>query len=84
MNPFSDLTPHAVEYLMNLIVKFKEAGGTVVFTSHDVDIVAELSDYVYVLAKGQVITHGKPKDILCSDELLSKAELKPPTATIIY
>lgn len=82
--PFSDLTPQTIDYLMNLIMRFKEAGRTVVFTSHDVDIVAELSDYVYILAKGQVVAHGKPEDVLCNDELLSKAELKPPTATIIY
>ncbi|MEM4424703.1 MAG: ABC transporter ATP-binding protein [Candidatus Nezhaarchaeales archaeon] len=82
--PFSDLTPHAVEYLMDLIMKLRDSGRTIVFTSHDVDIVAELSDYVYVLAKGQLVAQGEPNEVLCNDELLGKAEMRPPTVTIIY
>ena len=82
--PFADLTQHAVNYLMSLILNFKQSNRTVVFTSHDVDIVAELADYVYVLADGHVIAHGEPKTILCNKEVLSKAELKEPIATIIY
>ncbi|MEM0233468.1 MAG: ABC transporter ATP-binding protein [Candidatus Nezhaarchaeales archaeon] len=82
--PFSDLTSYAAEYLMNLIVRLRDFGRTIVFTSHDVDIVAELSDYVYILAKGQLVAQGKPNEVLCNDELLSKAELRPPTPTIIY
>jgi ABC-type multidrug transport system ATPase subunit len=69
---------------MDMIVEFKRNGGTVVFTSHDVDVVAELSDYVYVLSGGQVVAHGEPEDVLCDDEALAKAELRPPTATMLY
>jgi len=82
--PFSDLSPRASQQLMSIIVEFKRSGGTVVFTSHDVDMVAELSDYVYVLSGGQVVAHGEPEDVLCDDEVLAKAELRPPMATILY
>ncbi|MCS7139500.1 MAG: energy-coupling factor ABC transporter ATP-binding protein [Candidatus Nezhaarchaeota archaeon] len=82
--PFSDLTPQMIEQLANLIVKLKDEGKTVVFTSHDVDLVAELSDYVCVMAKGRVIAQGRPEEVLCDDDVLSRAELKPPTAAIIY
>jgi len=82
--PFSDLSPQASRRLMDVIVEFKKYGGTVVFTSHDVDVVAELSDYVYVLSDGRVVAHGEPGYVLCDDELLAKAELRPPIATILY
>lgn len=82
--PFSDLTPHAIEYLVNLILRLKDSGRTIVFTSHDVDIVAELSDYVYILAKGHLVAQGKPHEVLCNDDVLNKAELRPPTVTTIY
>jgi len=82
--PFSDLSPLASQRLMDAIIEFKRGGGTVVFTGHDVDVAAELSDYVYVLSGGRVIAHGGPRDALCDDELLAKAELRPPMATILY
>jgi len=82
--PFSDLSPLASRRLMDVLIKFKNGGGTVVFTSNDVEVVAELSDYVYVLSSGRVVAHGEPKSVLCDDESLAKAELRPPIATILY
>ncbi len=82
--PFSELSPQASRRLMDMISEYKKGGGTVVFTSHDVDVVAELSDYVYVLHEGRVVAHGRPEEVLCDDELLARAELRPPTATMLY
>ncbi len=59
-----------------------ECGGgrTLVFTSHDMDEVAELAQRVVLMAGGAILAEGPADRILGDEQLLSRAGLRPPLA----
>ena len=38
--------------------KIKEAGIAILFITHDLGIVAQMADYVYVMQQGRIVEHG--------------------------
>ena len=46
------------------IEKFKEAGGTLLFVSHDANTVKQLCDKVVLLSHGVVLSQGVPKTVI--------------------
>ena len=48
---------------MGLIKKIRDAGVTVCLIEHDMQLVMQVSDYVYVLDHGELIADGTPEDV---------------------
>ncbi len=44
--------------------KFKEAGGTLLFVSHDANTVKHLCDKALLINDGRVISYGMPRDVI--------------------
>lgn len=67
--PFTGQDPIAMGVLVRLIRKLNDAlGMTSVIVSHDVPETAEIADYIYVIADGQIIGQGKPADVMENQE----------------
>jgi branched-chain amino acid transport system ATP-binding protein len=58
--PTAGVNPVLIQSLLEHIKGLREAGMTVVFVEHDMDVVQSISDWVVVLAEGRVIAEGKP------------------------
>jgi branched-chain amino acid transport system ATP-binding protein len=43
---------------------------TVMFVEHDMDVVYDISDWVIVMALGQIIAEGPPSDIVANDAVI--------------
>ncbi|MDI8083753.1 hypothetical protein MJN69_29050, partial [Salmonella enterica subsp. enterica serovar Kentucky] len=41
--------------------------------SHDIDLIYEISDAVYVLRQGQILTHGAPGEVFACTEAMEQA-----------
>ncbi len=41
----------------------KKYGMTVIFSTHDVSLVAEVADYIYVMNKGRFVAEGSVEEI---------------------
>lgn len=67
--------------LTNIINMMHEKGHTVIMISHDMDYVAENSDRIIVMTKGQVIADGAPKEIFLMEDVLKQAMIAPPQIT---
>jgi branched-chain amino acid transport system ATP-binding protein len=65
--PFSGLDLNEQEQLHDLIVRFREAGISVLLVDHAVQEVLSLADRVYVLDYGRLIAQGTPPEIRRSD-----------------
>ena len=77
--PTAGLDPMGAAEIMQLLNKVKEElDATVVFATHDVDIVSIYCDYAYVLDQGRVVLKGTPKEIFSTPELLRKVHLRLP------
>ncbi|MBY0095242.1 ABC transporter ATP-binding protein [Mesobacillus maritimus] len=61
--PFSGLDPVNVELLKEAVLDLKEAGTTIVFSSHRMEHVEEMCEHLCIMQKGKPIVHGALKDI---------------------
>jgi branched-chain amino acid transport system ATP-binding protein len=43
---------------------------TVMFVEHDMDVVHDISDWVVVMAEGQIIAEGRPSQVASSPEVI--------------
>jgi len=46
------------------IREFRAAGMTIVFSSHDLDMILNLCDRVFLLSRGRIIKSGRPADVV--------------------
>jgi ABC-2 type transport system ATP-binding protein len=61
--PFSGLDPVNVELLKDAVIELKREGTTIVFSSHRMEHVEELCEYLCILHKGKPVVHGSLKDV---------------------
>ncbi len=56
--PFAGLDPVAVRFLSDVITAHTRAGGNLLFSSHQLDLVEDLCETITLLHHGQVVLHG--------------------------
>lgn len=64
--------------MIEIIKRIVAQGNHVVISSHDIDLIYEVSDAVYVLRRGEVLTHGTPGDVFARTDLIEQAGLTQP------
>ncbi len=77
--PFAGLDPERSRVVADRIRAVHERGISVVLSTHDLDVAADLADRVTVMADGNVVGDGTPAEVFYDDELLASANLHPPT-----
>lgn len=70
--PFSGLDPISVEELKKAILKLKDEGNTIIFSSHRMEHIEMLCEDVLLIDKGKSILQGNLKDILENYEIDGK------------
>ena len=73
--PIAGLDYTSREKFMNLLVKLKETGTTVIIISHNADYIAEYCDRVIVMDNGQIILNDTPDNIFNNFECLQKLDI---------
>lgn len=81
--PTSGLDPHMTKEMIN-IIKDLSKGKRLVLSSHDMDFIYEVCDYIYVLSKGEIIGEGRPEEIFLQSDLIYKALLDKPWLVKIH
>jgi energy-coupling factor transporter ATP-binding protein EcfA2 len=64
--------------LLNLLEDLNELGKTIVIVTHDMRVVAEHARQVAVMAAGDLLFHGSPRELFKRPEMLAQARLNPP------
>ena len=64
--PTTGLDPQSRRMLWDVVLAFKEKGGTVLLTTHYMDEAERLCDRVGVVDKGKMIALGTPKELIDS------------------
>ena len=82
--PTAGLDPQGVADLQELLKELNEEGITIIISTHEVDLVPEYAQRVFVLVDGLLIAEGTPKDIFAQPEILKKANLKVPIVTELF
>jgi ABC-2 type transport system ATP-binding protein len=74
--PFSGFDPINANLIKDEILELKKAGSSIIFSTHRMESVEELCDYVALINKSNKVLEGKKEDI--------KAQFKPNTFSIKY
>lgn len=66
------------ENIKSIINNISNEGKTIVISSHDMNFIYEICDYIYVLNKGQVLAEGEIQEVFLKKAILDKASLEEP------
>lgn len=77
--PTAGLDPRGVADLVAFVNRLPdEYGMTVIFSTHHLDLVAEMADHIYVMDKGRVVGSGTVGEVFARPELLTRTGLDVP------
>lgn len=62
--PTSGVDIESAKIMMELLIKLKNKGKAILFTSHNLNEIQEFCDYIYILQNGQISDKGTPKQII--------------------
>ena len=83
--PTAGLDPEGVDKVLNILNNLNKEGMSIVISSHDIEMVNQFADKIFVLYNGTIIAEGDRHQIFSDKELLKKAHLKAPVTTeILY
>ncbi|MYD66534.1 MAG: ATP-binding cassette domain-containing protein [Chloroflexi bacterium] len=68
--PFAGLFPQMIEPVKDLVRELRDRGRTIIFISHNMDIVRELPDHLIVLDSGRLLTEGEVHEVLSREEVI--------------
>ena len=68
--PFAGLFPQMIEPVKDLVRDLRDRGRTIIFISHNMDIVRELPEHLIVLDSGRLLTEGDVHEVLSREEVI--------------
>ncbi len=68
--PVAGLSAHETDHVRDTIKRVRDRGITVIVIDHNMRFISGLCDRVVVLAAGQELAHGTPRDVLRNDRVI--------------
>lgn len=81
--PTSGLDPNMTSEMKSIINELKK-DKKLLISSHDMDFIYEICDYIYILKDGEILDQGKSKDIFIKTHILKTALLETPWLVKIH
>ncbi|SCZ01238.1 energy-coupling factor ABC transporter ATP-binding protein [Alkaliphilus peptidifermentans] len=83
--PFESLDPKSKTEMVSLLNHLNSAHGiTTITTTHDINVVPEIADKIYVIDSGNIIAAGSPMEIFSNVDVIKRAKLEPPILTELF
>ncbi len=68
--PMAGVNPALTQSLLGHITDLRDTGTTVLFVEHDMHMVRHISDWVVVMAQGQVVAEGPPGEVMADQAVI--------------
>ena len=68
--PYAGLFPQMVERVKTIMKQVRDEGHAIIFISHNMEIVRELSDQIVVLDSGTLLADGEVEEVLSRPEVI--------------
>ena len=68
--PFAGLSPRMIPVVKKLISELRAAGKTAVLVEHNLQLIRELCDHVFVLDSGVLIAEGRPEEVFARQKVI--------------
>jgi cobalt/nickel transport system ATP-binding protein len=83
--PFEGLDTRSRAELVDILNRRHREGMSIIMSTHDLNLVGEFADRVYVLARGEgVIAVGTPQEIFGQPQALRRSNIDPPLLTELF
>lgn len=76
--PTAGLDPESTRAIVDIIKSMHKKGKKIVITSHDMNLIYDICDYVYVLNQGKIISQGSVEDVFVEEKKIEEAGLELP------
>ncbi|MDR0805890.1 MAG: ATP-binding cassette domain-containing protein [Enterobacteriaceae bacterium] len=76
--PTAGLDPSGRRQMLDIISTIVAQGKHIVISSHDIDLIYQICDGIYVLSDGNIVSSGTPQQVFVQREMLEKAGLEQP------
>lgn len=68
--PFSGLFPEMLKVVVSVMKELRAAGKTQILVEHNMELIRQLSDHLFVLDAGGLLAEGKPSEVLARREVI--------------
>jgi ABC-type branched-subunit amino acid transport system ATPase component len=68
--PFAGLFPEMVKVVITVLKELRTHGKAVILVEHNMDLIRELSDHVFVLDSGGLLAEGSASDVLARKDVI--------------
>jgi len=68
--PMAGVNPALKQSLLGHVQSLRDEGRTVLFVEHDMDMVRHISDWVIVMAQGQIVAEGTPASVMADQRVI--------------
>jgi len=68
--PFAGLFPEMVKTVVTVMKELRDQGKAVILVEHNMDLIRELSDHIYVLDSGELLAEGNPAEVLARKDVI--------------
>lgn len=82
--PFSGLDTYAEEQFKEVLDEWINEGKSLIFSTHDIDMVYGWADEVVIMAEGKILQIGCAEHMLNNKELMQRAKLRRPILAEIF
>ena len=76
--PTAGLDPSGRQQMIEIIARIAAQGKHVVISSHDIDLIYEVCNAVYVMKGGRIVAQGEPGEVFSQALMLQDAGLVQP------
>lgn len=67
--PMIGLDPQAIEEVLRILVELKNAGNSILISTHIIDIINDIWDEAYIMNKGKIVRHVLKSDLQENEQL---------------
>lgn len=82
--PTAGLDPMMVESMKKLLYVLIDSGIKLVISSHDMDFIYEMCDYIYLLKSGKQVKQGSEKEVFLDSEFIKSISLEQPSLVKLH
>ena len=82
--PTTGQDPRNRREIMDTMKMLHKEGKTIVFITHDMNLVAEYANRCIVMSDGRILLQGTPREVFSKVDILRTTRLKPPTITSLF
>lgn len=69
--PFAGLFAVMRKVIFEVIQELKQNGKTIILVEHDIGLIRDLCDYIFVMDEGKLLVEGKPEEVLEKKEVIA-------------